>query len=1226
MKKLTRNTLIMLAAAVAVFSILVLAAQVLVNTRSSRAWISRKIEAAVGARVGFRTISFALLPAPSLTLHQPWLSVSGVARGRAESLRVQPAVWSSLFGHLRLEKILLLRPRVQIDIRPTAESAGLPPGFSALAERFRPQLQKMANSFAGTQLKVVAGQLDFPFFETARFNLEKVQLTARVTKARTIGIALEASSGFVRSMRFKLVLDPETFASSARVGLQGLDLQAVANLIPGVGDKFPRGRVDLDLEAAGSANKALSARMTLAAADFALGGGPEKLAAKGLKAVAEITRDLERTEVKLKSLQLNRPGIDMSAVLAWRSGRVACKPELTADVRFVAVDDLKPALTAALGADGFWNRLFTIVKGGQISDLKLSSQGSTWQDLFTLDSIVLSAILDSGSLAVPVLDWNLEQVSGKVTLEDGILSGRDLTASRGETRASGGTLRLGLGNKEVFSLACNFKADLAQVPGLVRRFAGTPAVLAELRRVGSLTGTAAGYLVVKQTGKSWQLKISADQLNLEAAYDRLPGKLRVRRGRLVFSGRQLEVDQVEGSCGQSVFSGLKGRINWSGSPAIDLRQATLRLNLGQLYSWGEPLLARFAGGFKVQGLSGWADVTHLSLKGPLAEPFRWKLKAGVSLDNLWVDSMALPACLEIERADLSLDSGNLVFSDLSMSMAETVIGGSGAVKGLFTSDPQLELSLKGRVGRTFRAWLLRTFHFPNQIRAGRSMIIDNLSVSAGKDLFTLEAEAKLASELCLSLAMSLRQSELNISRLLLQDEATDALVALRHSLGSSSWYIDFSGKLAAETLGKLWELPMETTGEISGKGYLFLDQAAPGASSFNGHLEISQVSIAAGILAGVRVDHAFVSGKGDRISVKRAKVHLFGDSLSGAGRLEMKRDSIYLDLRTRAAVLHAGRIQKAFAGQDVKSRTQKLVLPPIKGVVAFELERLQYGKHAWEPFNAMAMVDGKKVSLRFLDAKICGISVAGSIKLAPDGAELNLTPRLEKTKLRYPLGCLAGADTSERIEGSLEVSGHLVTSGNDQQQLLANLNGRLSVNISDGRVFNIGNAGLFTNIISYLKINRLATGDLPDLRKRDLPFESISARMVFKGGKIMLENARVKARSINVVCEGEMDMANQTMNLTMLVSPLTSIDWIISHTPVVGKILKGTLVAIPVSVMGDLRDPKVIPLAPQAVGARILGILERTIRAPFELIQPILPKTPPARGADPVEEEDGYGH
>jgi hypothetical protein len=52
----------------------------------------------------------------------------------------------------------------------------------------------------------------------------------------------------------------------------------------------------------------------------------------------------------------------------------------------------------------------------------------------------------------------------------------------------------------------------------------------------------------------------------------------------------------------------------------------------------------------------------------------------------------------------------------------------------------------------------------------------------------------------------------------------------------------------------------------------------------------------------------------------------------------------------------------------------------------------------------------------------------------------------------------------------------------------------------------------------------------------------------------------------------------------------------------------GNLISIPFRAIGDLSDPDVIPLSPTAVGSGLLGILQRTLKLPITIIQPVLPR------------------
>ena len=94
---------------------------------------------------------------------------------------------------------------------------------------------------------------------------------------------------------------------------------------------------------------------------------------------------------------------------------------------------------------------------------------------------------------------------------------------------------------------------------------------------------------------------------------------------------------------------------------------------------------------------------------------------------------------------------------------------------------------------------------------------------------------------------------------------------------------------------------------------------------------------------------------------------------------------------------------------------------------------------------------------------------------------------------------------------------------------------------------------------------------------------------------------------MGIAIEGNIDLIKKKVNLVVLVAPFKTVDRIVKHIPLVGNILGGTLISIPFRAIGNLDDPDVIPLSPTAVGSGMLGILERTLKLPITIIQPVLP-------------------
>jgi hypothetical protein len=106
---------------------------------------------------------------------------------------------------------------------------------------------------------------------------------------------------------------------------------------------------------------------------------------------------------------------------------------------------------------------------------------------------------------------------------------------------------------------------------------------------------------------------------------------------------------------------------------------------------------------------------------------------------------------------------------------------------------------------------------------------------------------------------------------------------------------------------------------------------------------------------------------------------------------------------------------------------------------------------------------------------------------------------------------------------------------------------------------------------------------------------------------LRVEEGVLKSNSINLVAEGNYNIVSDDLKLDVLVSPLTSLDWVVERIPIINRILKGTLVAVPVRVKGPATNPRVLPLSIGAMGSRIGGILKRTLETPFKIV-PILPE------------------
>ncbi|MBI5062357.1 MAG: AsmA-like C-terminal domain-containing protein, partial [Desulfatitalea sp.] len=235
----------------------------------------------------------------------------------------------------------------------------------------------------------------------------------------------------------------------------------------------------------------------------------------------------------------------------------------------------------------------------------------------------------------------------------------------------------------------------------------------------------------------------------------------------------------------------------------------------------------------------------------------------------------------------------------------------------------------------------------------------------------------------------------------------------------------------------------------------------------------------------------------------------------------------------------------------------------IDGRITVAIEDLVYGSYRWKPMRAEATLAHGETMLDVTQANLCGISTVGRVVWNDQGLHLEIRPSSQGQSAQYTGGCLAGAASTERIEGTLDIQGQLSATGRDVDGLLASLGGELRLSARDGRIFNVGRVGLFTNLLSFLSVNDIVRGEGLNLTQNDLPYKRIDFDFLIHDGVAELREAKITSTPLNIVGEGKVDLTTRHVAIILLVSPLTTADAVVQRIPVVGKILKGTLVAVP---------------------------------------------------------------
>ncbi len=273
----------------------------------------------------------------------------------------------------------------------------------------------------------------------------------------------------------------------------------------------------------------------------------------------------------------------------------------------------------------------------------------------------------------------------------------------------------------------------------------------------------------------------------------------------------------------------------------------------------------------------------------------------------------------------------------------------------------------------------------------------------------------------------------------------------------------------------------------------------------------------------------------------------------------------------------------------------------VLGTLNATAEKFIYDSYSVEPLRAQISFKPEAVTIAIEHSSVCDIDVRGLLDVFEQTLEIYLVPTAVDQNLAPALACFTGK--KETATGTFNLGGELLSKG-QPETFGQSLGGRVAFSARDGRIYRLG---LLAKILSILNVTEIYRGEVPDLTGQGFAYRSITAHAEFKGSKLLLKECSIDGVSMGIACEGNIDLVEKKMDLTVLVAPFKTVDRIVDIIPLVGHVLGGNLISIPFKAKGNLEDPDVTPLPPMAVGAGVLGILERTLKLPITIIQPIFP-------------------
>ncbi|MCJ7663374.1 MAG: AsmA-like C-terminal domain-containing protein, partial [Desulfobacterales bacterium] len=257
----------------------------------------------------------------------------------------------------------------------------------------------------------------------------------------------------------------------------------------------------------------------------------------------------------------------------------------------------------------------------------------------------------------------------------------------------------------------------------------------------------------------------------------------------------------------------------------------------------------------------------------------------------------------------------------------------------------------------------------------------------------------------------------------------------------------------------------------------------------------------------------------------------------------------------------------------------------------------------WSNIKGDVTFGDRGIEITVAKADLCGLHCKGSVYSHAGLITHSFQFWTEEADLSSTIMCLWGKDA--RIEGKFLLDGDMWAEGT-KDPLTEASEGSLLFISKNGRIYHWT---ILSQLFGMLNVIGLFGGNFPDFTQQGFKYDQFTITGELRDGYIYLKEMVIDGPAMKIVGEGKIDLVKGEADIVVLLAPLKTVDTVMSHIPIVGRIVtgkNGTFISVPFGVNGPFDNPKVTLLPPEAVGNGLWGVLKRTLQAPVETFKTIM--------------------
>lgn len=1222
-----------LALLVALFAALLLLTPIDLRSDGVRAFIEPRVSAAAGGRFTYQKLQLAIFPRPGLTVTNATLDRTELAAA-AKTLTVVPKLWPLVRGEFQPDKIRVNAPELRLsgaffDRAASAAPIDFSRWTATVAAVFLQRLPQV-------DVDIVGGRVLIPGPGELSLDVTSIQAELRLSGGR-LSAGLHCESNLWEKLDLSTLLTTDTLKGVVELTLSEFrPAPLLAWVFPESSFQLAEGQVNLSLHVTREGTGRAQAQLT---------GDTAYLRVRHAGAEAEIDIDAfeagmdmrpGRLTVSIPKLAARKPLADASVNLVYDE---TLTPRIVVGIEGHSVDagEVRRTALALLSGSEEARAVFDILRGGSVPWIAVSLQGDHLEDLGHLEHIEIRGRMEQGRLFIPGVKLDLDGVSGDAVIVEGILEGSRLSAHYRGTHGENGSLRLGLaGADPVFALDITMNADLEPLPEILARVVKNKEFLQELGRVEQFSGSARGRLELTGSLADMQVKVDAADLDIRSRHRAIPLPIAFEGGRFQYDETSLALEGVDVRLGKSRLPQLGAVLELIGSQRLRASSPSAEVDLTELF--------QLAGDAESLGwigsLEGSVSLEPWEFSGNLTSPESWALEGAGQVRSLKLTSEHLPEAVIVESATWACRGKRIQVETRNMAMGATRVHAlsgeldwsevprldfaqgavSIAVSHLYWFlDPQVGLRdrigpLEPLSGTLVLKGLQGGLSFPpaGAVQANISAAVDAgliqserlpapLVIDSGNiawsgsflDIRHLNArmEESAAQGVSIGIDWGLPDSVVIQAESLLLECAE--IYPWLSRLPAASWLrrdiADVQGTIALAGLrlsGGMrdphrWSLHLEATLNHMDVATTFLENPV---RVRDGRIQIREDAASAAGGTAIRLD-AF------QVATGRNRAMASGDIVLGA-------DGIFVDLALICESIVWSELKSL---SDRFARRDPAAERPVTGRIELRADEVSLGRYQFQPVEAHVIMRPEATTVEIERAGLCGIVTIGQLEFATGQVEAFLVPIADNTLLDSTLNCLTGEKTI--ATGHFNIDGALQARSAPSEFLEA-LSGKIEFISENGR---IQRSNLLAKVLSLINITEIYRGTLPDLTGQGVEYKRTQISAEFANGELIIHSWTLDGPSLWLGARGKINLLEDTLQLFIVVSPFKTFDRIIRAIPLIGYVLGGRLVAVPVQASGALGDPDVVPMHPAALGESILDMVGRALLLPVRVIQPLIP-------------------